>query len=69
MQKIIISGLVAASLSGCGASLYDRSISGVGIGAGASLLVQGDPLWGAALGLAVGALVNEDTFSLGDPIW
>ena len=79
MHRSIVALLVCVALtvSACGSSTSDRTISGAGIGAiagtvigavtGLSLL-QG-ALIGAAAGGLTGALTSEDVVNLGDPIW
>ncbi len=79
MHRSIVALLVciALTVSACGSSTSDRTISGAGIGAiagtvigavtGLSLL-QG-ALIGAAAGGLTGALTSEEVVDLGDPIW
>lgn len=65
------------TVSACGSSTSDRTISGAGIGAAAGTIVgavtglsllQG-ALIGAAAGGLTGALTSDDVVNLGDPIW
>lgn len=65
------------SLSACGDSTLDRSISGAGIGAGIGTvggLVAGGALWpgvlvGAGVGVATGILTDTSQINLGTPTW
>lgn len=66
-------GLVAA----CGNTPADRALSGAGIGAGVgtvgAILIDGNPITGAAIGAAAGAITgastSKDKLNMGDPIW
>ena len=79
MHRSIAALLVCLILtvSACGSSTSDRTISGAGIGAAAGTIIgavtglsllQG-ALLGAAAGGLTGALTSEDVVNLGDPIW
>lgn len=68
--------LLAGSLSACGSSLGDRTLSGAGIGAAAGAIggaLVGAPATGAAIGAAVGgaagAVTQKKDVNLGKPIW
>lgn len=69
MRLSLITLFAAATLSGCGFSLADRSISGAAIGAAGTALIGGHVVTGAAVGAAVGALTNAETIDLGDPLF
>jgi osmotically inducible lipoprotein OsmB len=66
-SKIAIAAL-ALGLAGCGYQTTDRAASGAAIGAGAGLLVD-EPVAGALVGGAAGALTSPDQINLGTPIW
>ncbi len=51
-RKILALGLVAGLLAGCGNNLGEQALIGGGAGAAGSLLLGGDPLLGAATGIA-----------------
>jgi osmotically inducible lipoprotein OsmB len=65
------------TLTSCGESLSDRSLSGAGIGAAAgtvgTVIGGGNPVTGAviggAVGAAAGALTDKDQINLGKPVW
>lgn len=64
------------SLSACGETKSDRTLSGGLIGAGAGAVVgafAGAPVVGAAVGASVGAvagdLTNKAQIDLGKPLW
>ncbi len=69
MRKSFIALICAAGLSACGSSLSDRTLSGGTLGAVGSALIGGDPLTGAVVGVAVGALTNSSQVDLGEPMW
>jgi osmotically inducible lipoprotein OsmB len=75
-RLIIVAGLSLLTLSACGHSTGDRTLSGGGIGAGVGVVagaLLGAPLEGALIGGAVGAgagaLTNSNQIYLGRPIW
>lgn len=75
-MKAIAAVALLLSLSACGYSTADRTLSGAGLGAagGAALgALAGSPatgaLAGAAGGAAIGALTNPDQVQLGRPLW
>ena len=78
MMKPLSAGLViiALTLSACGHTVPDRTLSGAGIGAAAGAVIgafAGAPGAGAAIGAAVGgatgALTTPSQVDLGRPIW
>ena len=80
MWRIINRGVVLAllvGLAGCGYSPGDRALSGglIGAGGGAAIagIAGGNPLAGAAIGGAAGALggalTSPRTLNLGRPVW
>jgi len=78
MMKPLGAGLVivALTLSGCGHTVPERTLSGAGIGAAAGAVIgafAGAPATGAAVGAAVGgatgALTRPSQVDLGKPIW
>ncbi len=69
MRLSIIAVFCALGLSACGSSLSDRTLSGGALGAVGAAVISADPLVGAAVGVAVGALTNSSQIDLGEPIW
>ena len=69
MRLSLFAALAALSLSACGSSLSDRTLSGGTLGAIGSALIGGDPIVGAAVGIGVGALTNSSQIDLGEPMW
>ena len=63
MQKLMaILGVTATvALAGCGDTDLERGLSGAAVGAGASLVVDGDILTGAVIGGAAGVLCDDLT--------
>ncbi|MEL6801043.1 MAG: hypothetical protein AAFO80_14275 [Pseudomonadota bacterium] len=49
------------ALAGCGDTDLERGLSGAAVGAGASLVVDGDILTGAVIGGAAGVLCDDLT--------
>jgi hypothetical protein len=76
-KTLLISTILAASLTACGTSKSDRALSGAGIGAGAgavgSAVLGGNPVTGAvvggAVGAATGAMTDKDDINMGKPVW
>jgi len=81
MSRSIAKALALASLgltlAGCGYSTGDRAASGgllgAGAGAGIAVIAGGDPLTGALIGGAAGAVggavTSHNDINLGRPIW
>jgi len=75
--KSILSVLLMLSISACGTSTTDRSLSGAAIGAAAgaagAAVLGSDTATAAAIGGAVGAAAgaatDKDDIDLGDPVW
>jgi len=65
LSKILIMTLMVAMLSACGNSPSNRALSGGAIGAGVGVvgatLLHSDPIMGAVLGGAVGAVAGATT--------
>ena len=63
MQKIMaVFGVTAVlALAGCGDTDIERGLTGAAVGAGASLVVDGDILTGAVIGGAAGVLCDDLT--------
>jgi hypothetical protein len=69
--------LLTIGLAGCGESRLERGTTGAGIGAAAGAATSGltggsllgGALLGGAAGGAAGALTDEDTIDLGEPLW
>ena len=69
--------LAALSLSACGTSQSDRTLSGAGIGAATGAVIGGvtggrvgtGAVVGAVVGGVVGATTTKDDIILGKPIW
>lgn len=68
--------IIGLTLSGCGHTVPERTLSGAGIGAAAGAVfgaLAGSPATGAAIGAAVGgatgALTSPSQVNLGKPIW
>ena len=63
MKKVIPVSMVMLALSACGYSRGDRALSGAGIGAGAvgAAVLGADPLAGAVIGGAAGAITGAAT--------
>ncbi len=78
MNSLMVATAVAAvlSLSACGYSTADRTLSGAGLGAagGAALgAIAGSPGTGAIIGgvggAAIGGLTSPEDVQLGKPLW
>ncbi|MDD3287402.1 MAG: hypothetical protein PHX43_00150 [Alphaproteobacteria bacterium] len=79
MQKILVTASIIGlmSLTACGETTVERSLSGAGIGAGVGTigsLAVGGAVWpgmiaGAAVGAATGAITDTQQINLGNPIW
>jgi hypothetical protein len=76
--KLGMAAILALSLSACGNTFGDRTLSGAAIGtaggaalgaATGGLSVLGGALIGGAVGAAAGAVTKEDQVNLGRPIW
>jgi hypothetical protein len=81
MRSLVATSFLLAtltfSLGACGYSSGDRAASGglIGAGGGAAIaaIAGGNPLVGAAIGSAAGAIggaaTNADSINLGRPVW
>jgi len=70
MKTIILAGLAAVALAGCGTQMGDRLATGAAIGAGAGAIAGGvGALPGAIVGAAVGGLTSPEQVNLGRPVW
>lgn len=65
----VVAVLCGLALAGCGTSTADRTLSGAGLGTAAAIVVDADPLAGAVVGGAAGALTDPDVVNLGTPWW
>ncbi|MEO1549679.1 MAG: hypothetical protein AAFR93_04510 [Pseudomonadota bacterium] len=66
MHKAVIIAAALFGLSACGDTVAERAGSGALIGAGASVVANGDPVTGAVIGGVVGAVTNQSIIDLGD---
>jgi osmotically inducible lipoprotein OsmB len=72
-----LAALAALSLSACGTSTSDRTLSGAGIGAATGAVIGGvtggsvgtGAVIGGVVGGVVGAATTKDDINLGKPIW
>lgn len=77
MAAVVVLGMTALSLAGCGYNRGDRAVSGglIGAGGGAAIaaVTGGAPLVGAAIGGAAGAVggavTSGNDLNLGRPVW
>jgi osmotically inducible lipoprotein OsmB len=77
ISRGLVVGAVLVGLGGCGYRTSDRALSGglIGAGGGAAIagISGGNPLAGAAIGGAAGALggalTSPNTLNLGRPVW
>jgi len=79
MKKLhlIVIALTTLSLSACGTSTSDRTLSGAGIGAGTgavgAAVLGANPVAGAlvggVVGGATGGLTSKKDINLGEPAW
>ncbi|MGQ0740746.1 MAG: YMGG-like glycine zipper-containing protein [Alphaproteobacteria bacterium] len=76
LKTLILAGVTALLVAGCGTRPEDRAVSGglLGAGAGAAIgSVTGDAGKGAIIGgvagAAAGLLTDPCTLNLGDPYW
>lgn len=67
IKTLILCSAVALSLTACGTTPTERTLSGgaigAGVGAGAASVMGGSPWTGAAIGGAAGAITGATTHS------
>jgi hypothetical protein len=76
-MTILAVAMAALTLSACGHTQSDRTLSGAGIGAGTGALgaaitggsLAGGAIVGGAVGAAAGALTDEGDINFGKPAW
>lgn len=76
-RMFALAALAALSLSACGTSTSDRTLSGAGIGAATGAVIGGvtggsvgtGAVIGGVVGGVVGAATTKDDINLGKPIW